>query len=91
MGLHARIRFTAEQKAELWERWKNGQSVLAISRALDVTRRLYIAQEASAALAKERSAALARCRELGLGVGEIARELGVTEGAIRKAIKERDK
>jgi hypothetical protein len=29
----SRIWFTAKQKAELWERWKNGQSVLAISRA----------------------------------------------------------
>jgi IS30 family transposase len=29
------ILFTAKQKAELWERWKNGQSVLAISRALE--------------------------------------------------------
>jgi IS30 family transposase len=35
MGLHARIRFTGEQKAELWERWKNGQSAAAISRALE--------------------------------------------------------
>jgi hypothetical protein len=34
MGLHARIWFTAAQKAELWERWKNGQSAAAISRAL---------------------------------------------------------
>ena len=31
----SRIWFTARQKAELWERWKNGQSVLAISRALE--------------------------------------------------------
>ena len=31
----SRILFTARQKAELWERWKNGQSVLAISRALE--------------------------------------------------------
>ena len=29
----SRILFTAKQKDELWERWKNGQSVLAISRA----------------------------------------------------------
>ena len=35
MGLHSRIRFTAQQKAELWERWKNGQSAAAISRALE--------------------------------------------------------
>jgi IS30 family transposase len=33
--LTSRIFFTAKQKAELWERWKNGQSVLAISRALE--------------------------------------------------------
>ena len=31
----SRIFFTAKQKDELWERWKNGQSVLAISRALE--------------------------------------------------------
>src|ERR1700675_227550 len=31
----SRTWFTAKQKAELWERWKNGQSVLAISRALE--------------------------------------------------------
>src|SRR5262245_18265326 len=35
MGLRARICFTAAQKAELWERWKNGQSAAAISRALE--------------------------------------------------------
>ena len=35
MGLHARIWFTGAQKAELWERWKNGQSAAAISRALE--------------------------------------------------------
>ena len=31
----SRIWFTSAQKAELWERWKSGQSVSAISRALD--------------------------------------------------------
>ena len=31
----SRILFTVQQRAELWERWKNGQSVSAISRALD--------------------------------------------------------
>ena len=31
----SRIWFTAAQKAELWERWKNGQSASAISRALE--------------------------------------------------------
>src|SRR6516225_4813148 len=31
----SRIWFTAAQKAELWERWKNGQSAGAIARALE--------------------------------------------------------
>jgi DNA-binding NarL/FixJ family response regulator len=31
----SRIWFSAAQKAELWERWKNGQSAAAISRALE--------------------------------------------------------
>ena len=31
----SRIWFTAAQKAELWERWKNGQSAAAIARALE--------------------------------------------------------
>jgi IS30 family transposase len=30
----SRIRFTAQQKAELWERWKNGQCIAAIARTL---------------------------------------------------------
>jgi IS30 family transposase len=34
MDWTARIRFTAPQKAELWERWKNGQCVADIARAL---------------------------------------------------------
>ena len=33
--VRSRILFTAAQKAELWERWKNGQSAAAISRALE--------------------------------------------------------
>ena len=31
----SRIRFTAQQKTELWERWRNGLSAAAISRVLD--------------------------------------------------------
>jgi transposase-like protein len=31
----SRIRFTAEQKAQLWERWKSGQSISAIARSLE--------------------------------------------------------
>src|SRR4029079_17108346 len=33
--LTSRTLFTWKQKTELWERWKNGQSVLAISRGLE--------------------------------------------------------
>jgi hypothetical protein len=32
---NARTRFTAKQKAELWERWKSGQCVADIARALE--------------------------------------------------------
>jgi IS30 family transposase len=32
---NARTRFTPNQKAELWDRWKNGQSVADIARALE--------------------------------------------------------
>ena len=31
----ARIWFTPQQRAELWERWKNGQCVADIARALE--------------------------------------------------------
>ena len=31
----SRILFTARQKSELWERWKNGQCVADIARALE--------------------------------------------------------
>jgi hypothetical protein len=34
MKWRARIRFTARQKAELWERWKGGQCIGAIARTL---------------------------------------------------------
>ena len=33
--LTSKIRFTAKQKAQIWERWKSGQSVSAIARALE--------------------------------------------------------
>ena len=32
---NARTRFTPKQKAELWERWKSGQCVADIARALE--------------------------------------------------------
>ena len=35
MGMHAQTWFTPKQKAELWERWKSGQCVADIARALE--------------------------------------------------------
>ena len=35
MEWHARTWFTPRQKAELWERWKSGQCVADIARALE--------------------------------------------------------
>ena len=32
---HARTWFTPKQKAELWERWKSGQCVADVARALE--------------------------------------------------------
>jgi hypothetical protein len=32
---HARTWFTPKQRAELWERWKSGQCVADIARALE--------------------------------------------------------
>src|SRR5437667_8797056 len=35
MEWNARPRFTPKQKAELWERWRNGQCIADIARALE--------------------------------------------------------
>ena len=35
MGLHARTWFSPKQRAELWERWKSGECVADIARALE--------------------------------------------------------
>ena len=42
----SRIWFTAAQKAELWERWKNGQSAAAIARALERKNKSGVARQA---------------------------------------------
>lgn len=35
MGYRTRINYTAEQKSEMWDRWKNGESLKEIGRAFD--------------------------------------------------------
>jgi hypothetical protein len=52
----SRIWFTAAQKAELWERWKNGQSAAAISRALGGERHSRHSRSLAAAMNPHRAA-----------------------------------
>jgi hypothetical protein len=48
----ARIWFTRQQRAELWERWKNGQCVADIARALEpAEERALISRRTAEALA----------------------------------------
>jgi len=35
MGYRTRINYTAEQRAEIWDRWQRGESLNAIGRAFD--------------------------------------------------------
>ena len=35
MAGNARTRFTPKQRAEVWERWRNGQCIADIARALE--------------------------------------------------------
>jgi hypothetical protein len=44
----ARIWFTPQQRAELWERWKNGQCVADIARALERAASVHPSKSASA-------------------------------------------
>ena len=35
MAYRTRINYTAQQKSEIWDRWKRGESLNAIGRAFD--------------------------------------------------------
>ena len=37
MAYRTRINYTAQQKSEMWDRWKKGESLKAIGRAFDRT------------------------------------------------------
>src|SRR5215471_2552177 len=101
MGLHARIWFTAAQKAELWERWKNGQSAAAISRALErrnktgvekiVVRHGGIApaprRRAMAALRLEEREEISRGIALGRSLRQIAQDLGRAPSTVSREIR----
>jgi len=97
----ARIRFTADQKAELWERWKRGQCVADIARALGRRNKsgVYriLAQDGGIArLARRRAAGALRLEEreeisrgiaTGRSIRRIARDLGRSPSTVSREIR----
>ena len=101
MGLHARIWFTAAQKAELWERWKNGQSAAAISRALERRNKTGVERivvlhggiapaprrRAWAALRFEEREEISRGIAVGRSIRQIAQGLGRAPSTVSREIR----
>src|SRR5258708_5826368 len=97
----SRIWFTATQRAELWERWKSGLSVAAISRALDrrnktgvlriVTLHGGIApaprRRALAALRLEEREEISRGIAAGQSIRQIAHGLGRAPSTVSREIR----
>ncbi len=97
----SRIRFTAQQKAELWERWKNGQSAAAISRGLErrnktgVERVLVLhggiapapRRRALVALKLEEREDISRGIAAGQSIRQIARGLGRAPSTVSREIE----
>src|SRR5512140_3579201 len=97
----SRIRFTAAQKAELWERWKNGQSAAAISRALERRNKTGVErivvvhggivpaprQRALAALRLEEREEISRGIAVGRPIRQIAQRLRRAPSTISREIK----
>jgi transposase, IS30 family len=97
----SRAWFTAKQKAELWERWKNGQSVLAISRALERRNKTGVQRivalhggiapaprrRAVAALKLEEREEISRGIAAGRSLRRIARGLGRSPSTISREIR----
>ena len=88
MGETARIRFTPKQRAELWARWKDGQCVADIARALDRRNKsgvyqILAAEGGIAPRARRRAALALRLEER----EEISR--GIAAGCSIRAIAER--
>ena len=86
----SRIWFTAAQKAELWERWKNGQSAAAISRALEKegVERIVVLHGGIAAASRGRALAALRLEEReeisrGIAVGRSIRQIAQGLGRAR--------
>ena len=99
----SRIWFTAAQKGELWERWKNGQSAAAISRALErrtktgVERIVVVhggivpapRQRALAALRLEEREEISRGIAVGRSIRQIAQGLGRAPSTVSREIRRR--
>jgi IS30 family transposase len=96
----SRIWFTAEQKVELWERWKQGQSISSISRALERktkggVQRIVVVHGGIAPSARRRAARtlelgereeISRGIAAGLAIRAIARCLGRSPSTISREI-----
>src|SRR6186997_72905 len=96
----SRILFTAAQKAELWERWRNGQSAAAISRALERRNKTGVERivvlnggivparrrRALAALRLEEREEIFRGIAVGRSIRQIARDLGRAPSTVSREI-----
>ena len=96
----SRVWFTAEQKVELWERWKQGQSISSISRALERrtkggVQRIVVVHGGIAPSPRRRAAwtlelgereEISRGIAAGLAVRAIARSLGRSPSTISREI-----
>jgi len=99
--LTSRTLFTWKQKAELWERWKNGQSVLAISRGLERRNKTGVQRivalhggvapaprrRAVAALKLEEREEISRGIAAGRSIRRIAQGLGRSPSTISREIR----
>ena len=97
----SRILFTAAQKAELWERWRNGQSAAAISRALERRNKSGVERivvlhggivparrrRALAALRLEEREEIFRGIAVGRSIRQIARDLGRAPSTVSREIR----
>src|ERR1700687_4842835 len=97
----SRIWFTAAQKAELWDRWKNGQSAAAISRALERKNKTGVERivvlhggivpaprrRALAALRLEEREEISRGIAVGRSIRQIAQGLGRAPSTVSREIR----
>src|SRR5262249_51742736 len=97
----SRIWFTAAQKGELWERWKNGQSAAAISQALERKNKTGVERivvlhggvapaprrRALAALRFEEREEISRGIAVGRSIRQIAQGLGRAPSTVSREIR----